>query len=308
MFPRGAINFPSLFASTCILFDSVTVLKPFDVDVTRWRASEENENAVWTYERHANPNAIAFWSMADDLVAEGVVQPYEIPNAAAVLERRGAPDAGLRSDFVDGSSGGGWYTSLHALGFSSFFEYLAKTRATVVLSKEELASTLITARARVNAPSEATVLSSVAARLLAECIPTLGIAAQSPREFVRKICDIRSRTRSDRLHFKAFIFLLAGSLTAPLTPNERAEQVEQLIRDYTSVWSTYRTKLAEVARELDTPLRFASIIRDVVTLDFLGASEEIIGFGSKSVVSVQEQRSLAFTKSVSELNDYWLRK
>jgi len=226
-----------------------------------------------------------------------------------MLESSRAPDAAVRADlvdFVDLGPEDGWVTSWHALGFTSYFEFVENTKIPVVLADVEASSQPLKARGLAVTPIAALDLNSLAARVLANCIPEIELGGDGSTSFASRICAIRNSTQNERVHFKSFVSLLAIAATALQSPEEKSRYLEELTGDYVAVWEAYRSKLSEVARRLNAPLRFASILQNVVTLNFVGAAEKILRSENKGILARQEQRSLGFLRKVAEVNDAWL--
>ena len=71
MFPRGAINHPSLLASTCILFNAVTVLKP-GLDPHQVLARFEVERQAMAMMNRSIPQRPQVTQAAPEPVAEAI--------------------------------------------------------------------------------------------------------------------------------------------------------------------------------------------------------------------------------------------
>lgn len=295
MFPMGAINYPSLFASACVLFDSVIVLRPVDLVGIYWSYDD-----FWDYTLFENSNADKFWKECAALSDEGVLQMFSSSSVLAERDRHEPPGESLKSDLVES----GMFGTHFAVGFTEFFRFLRETRVPVVLSPSELCANLGANRIDSAAIAIPSLLGSLSSRLLAECIPTIGVG-NGPDGFSRRIGAIREGVKDERVHFKAFVKILSSTIADQLTAEDKRLQIEILVRDYKSVWEAYRSKLSEVSRRLETPLRFVSIIRSIVTLDFLTAARDALDSKPDSVIARQEKHSLGFVRDVARLNDYW---
>jgi hypothetical protein len=306
MFPRGAMNNPALFASACILFDSVTVPKLFDIEATEWM--DELDGDHWDYKPLPNPGADAFWVSTALLQKEGVLKKFEVELPNGYLRRNTAPDEMLRNDFwgiPPLGSGPGWVSTWHAVGFTKFLEVLQESRTPTVLSVSELANDGLKGHldtSHVSTPNLSTFASSV----LSECIPEINIPDEEPFILADRICGIREATHSERVHFRTFVSLIAGSINVLVSEEERREHLEFVARDYKDAWDAYRSRLAEATRRYKTPLRFLSIVQSIVTLDFVKTAEKVLQTESKGVLDRQEKRSFGFLHRVQEVNDYWI--
>lgn len=311
MFPNGAINHPSLFMSASILFEKVTVLRPQDifscVDQLVW-------TDTWYYiERYHDRNAEAFWTKNTPLLSEGVLTCFESKNDTSSMPF-GKKFASPRIPIIFEDDRVGevsappferrvWYS----IGFSEFFQYLANSKIPTVCSDTERASNKYLRTA--NNIDDISPLTDIAARVLSCCIPELSTDVLSSVSLAERILKIRQATEEERLHYLAFIGSLSYGLTSLLTPEERASIIETIIKDCVEQWEAYTSKLVEFCRRMTIPLRFISILQNIVKLDAVGLMKDFLEGKNNELGTVrrQEERAFGFIKQVQKVNDYWLK-
>lgn len=303
MFPRGAVNHPAIFASSCILFDSVTVLRPIDVEATHW-------DEYWQYERLPNPNADAFWKNTRGLVSEGVLRcitptlPADFFDVTTINI-----DQELANDAVQiVHTGPGWVTHALVLGYHKYFSEIEKAAPPLVFSPPEMSSPLLTSRLAISGVVPISASNSLAVRVLSECVPQLDGGLAKYR-FARRILEVRNAVREERRHFQAFIGLVASTLVAIATPEEKLAQLETIVTDCVEVYEAYSSKLLEITRRFSLPLRFVSILKDIITFDVISAAKDTASLGTHGggVLERQEKRAFGFVKHVEEQTDFWAR-
>jgi hypothetical protein len=109
-----------------------------------------------------------------------------------------------------------------------------------------------------------------------------------------------------------FISSLAKSLSGLglsglLLPEARVTVVNALVQDCVDEWKAYQSKLAEFCRKIAVPLRFVSILKDLVTLDPVGFAKGCDRRSKKwlGAMSRFKERAFGFVRGVREDVGYW---
>ena len=311
MFPRGAINHPSLFMSACVLYETVTVLRPQDIFSC---VDQLVQTDTWYYiERYHDHNAEAFWTKNTPLFREGVLTCFESKKDTTSLpfDRKfiRPPISKMFEDDQVGRISAPPFEQrfLYSIGFTEFFRYLAKSKVPTVCSASERASNRYLRKTdEIDAISP---LTDIAAKVLSGCVPELATDVLSPVSLADRVLKIRQATEEERLHYLAFIGSLASGLTSLLTPEERVSVIETVIKDCVDQWEAYTSKLAEFCRKMEVPIRFMSILKNIVTLDIVSLMKDLSEGKTIEIgpVQRQEERAFGFIKQVREVNDYWLK-
>jgi hypothetical protein len=310
MFPKGAINHPSLFVSSCILFEEVKVLHPKDVIYFNDNRESDKWQGLSLYENH---NADSFWKISKPLIEKGVLTPFVSGHEKDIskflgrsLDKEFAIPDFLKEDCYGDIPSNSGIEILYALGFTEFFDYLRKTNTPTVCSHAERVSDKYLHGA--TAVDEISFLSDLSARVLASCIPDLGTEGSEANTLIKKIIFIRENTQKEIPHYQYFIGSLAKGITSLMKPEERVGAVESIVRDTLEVWEAYTSKLREICEKLSIPIRFGSICKSIFTLDFLGiAKDSINNVCSPALLTTrQQERAFSFIRHAKEINDFWL--
>lgn len=310
MFPRGAINYPSLFVSTCVLFDKITVLHPIDLVHSRSKRYDFIHNHPCKV--FPNKNADAFWDYNLPLIREGVLFEFMTEKDITPLTKscQGSIDnPDLFDDIYDEHCIlPGEIDFYYAIGFAEYFKYLIDESLPVMLSKDEFdskGSFLKENRAKnIKRMSE---LSYIAIKVLNGCIPQLGIP-QNAHSLTMEILEIRKHTKNERLDYLRFIGQLSTCLTELLSEGEKLYIINKLIEDSVGAWKNYSSKLSEVCRRLSIPIKFVSIIKSFLTLDLISLAKDTAASHKGLEDNNKQIRAFSYIDKVDKMNSFWLKQ
>lgn len=201
LFPLSATDYPSTYLTAVMLADSITVLKPYDIEFLK---DLNDPIAHDFYVKKENPNGDAFWRVNAPLVDIGLVRAFQsIIDVPALMATNVRPEdfPELQRDFVDHEivpegMAAPWY----AVGFHEFFEFLEKRQIALMLSRQERMADDF----RTYDELDASVAPVDVAAILAECVPVVRVDKPTDK-LANALLRVRTMLGSDRGTYLGFL-------------------------------------------------------------------------------------------------------
>lgn len=302
-FPRGAIKHPSLVASACVLFDSVTLLRPIDIEGTCMFLRGEK----WNYRLKPNQEAADFWSAAQPLLECDVLRAFHTQIDLSEIENLHVPpEAWIGQDTFDIERDTALDIRLFAVGFTEYFRFLGANGLPLVLARTELHGRPIGAEQ--TAVHKVSQLSDESARILRSFLPELGGTGCDPKRIASYICEIRKRLQAERLSYMSLVGKIVATIMELPDPNARAEAIDQIASDCVDIWSAYKSKLTELSGNFSLPLKFVPLLENLESLDQIDCGEHLEGVGGRALAENQRKQMVAFIWQVNQTDNYWRKR
>lgn len=300
VFPRGAINHPSLLMSACVLFDSVTVLRPVDI-----LAESSRREIRWDYRLRSNREADDFWYAVRPLVESEIVRPFRSgADMSRINKLHDHPNSTpFGRDVLDVDKDATAQTWYIAAGFTEYFQYIGANGLPLLLSELELHD--VSRGNRLPSSLNPSVLSASSARMLDSCLPEIEARAHAPDRLILHANDIRRGLQHERAPYTSLIGRLAVLLTEPHAADERVSMIDSISSDAVDIWEAYRVKLIEIGNKLSLPVKFVPLLKNVVTLDQIACGKHLLGERWEPLSGGQQKRLIAFIWRVPEIKGFW---
>ncbi len=299
LFPRGAVNHPSLLVSACVLFDSLTLLRPVDIEGTCMH------RAKWRYRLRPNHEADGFWRVAHPLVERGALKLFRTKaDLSSIDGLHDHPDnTTFGVDAFDGERDGTGETRYFAAGFTEYFQYIGANCLPLVISKPELHD--VPFRHRSYPVLKLSQLSGDSVRILNSCLPQIETADHPPAMLALNIADIRENLQHERSSFISLVGRLSVSLTGPIDADECAAMIDKISSDSIEIWEAYKSKLTELANKSSMLVRFVPLLNSLLNLDQIACGEHLAGVRREALPQTQLKQMMAFIWQVDQVANFW---